>query len=81
MNLSITKRWERFLTEAVRTGRYESASEVVEEGLRLVEERDRKLAELRETIRKSIAEGGDHSDDDAASAIDLKTSEMAARGY
>ena len=50
MNVSIGEHWEKFVETAVREGRYGSASEVVREGLRLVEEREAKLKVLREEI-------------------------------
>ena len=50
MNVSIGERWEGFVASVVDQGRYGSASEVVREGLRLVEEREAKLAALRETL-------------------------------
>ena len=55
MNVSIGQRWESFVESAVRSGRYGSASEVVREGLRLVEEREARLQALRETLNASIA--------------------------
>ncbi len=55
MNVSIGERWEGFVESAVKSGRYSSASEVVREGLRLVEEREAKLTALRETLNASIA--------------------------
>ena len=61
MNVSVGSRWEAFLEAAVKSGRYGSASEVVREGLRLVEEREAKFGALRETIAASIAEGGSFS--------------------
>ena len=64
MNVSIGERWEKFIEELLATGRYGSASEIVREGLRMVEEREQKLAALRETIEASIAGGGEHSADD-----------------
>jgi antitoxin ParD1/3/4 len=42
MNVSIGDRWEAFIDAAVKNGRYASASGVVREGLRLVEEREAK---------------------------------------
>ena len=66
MNVSLGERWESFVDEIVRRGRYGSASEVVREGLRLVEEREVKLQALRETLSASIAEGGSFSDTDVA---------------
>ena len=62
MNVSIGERWERFVEGALKTGRYGSASEVVREGLRLVEEREAKLQALRDTLNASITRGGAHSD-------------------
>jgi antitoxin ParD1/3/4 len=61
MNVSIGSRWEGFVEEAVKSGRYGSASEVVREGLRLVEEREARLKALRDTINSSIAEGGSYT--------------------
>ncbi len=56
MNVSIGERWETYIEALLKTGRYGSASEIVREGLRLVEEREAKLAALRETIDAAIAE-------------------------
>ncbi|MGQ2943888.1 MAG: type II toxin-antitoxin system ParD family antitoxin [Blastomonas fulva] len=56
MNVSIGERWEAYVEALLKTGRYGSASEIVREGLRLVEEREAKLAALRETIDAAIAE-------------------------
>lgn len=56
MNVSIGERWEGYVEALLKTGRYASASEVIREGLRLVEEREAKLAALRETIEAAIAE-------------------------
>lgn len=54
MNVSMGRRWEGFVDGLVKAGRYGSASEVVREGLRLVEEREARLEALRETLRASI---------------------------
>lgn len=63
MNVSVGPRWEGFVSEIVKAGRYGSASEVVREGLRLVEEREAKLKDLRDTINASIERGGSHTDE------------------
>ncbi|WP_442581401.1 type II toxin-antitoxin system ParD family antitoxin [Mesorhizobium sp. ASY16-5R] len=52
------------MNDLVEKGRYGSQSEIVLEGLRLVEEREAKLKALRETIDASIAGGGSHSAED-----------------
>lgn len=69
MNVSIGDRWEDFVSGIVKAGRYGSASEVVREGLRLVEEREAKLQALRDTLGTSIAHGGAHGDDEVGAAI------------
>ncbi len=61
MNVSLTKELEELVAAKVKTGRYLSASEVVREALRLLEERDRikemRLAELRKEIQKGRESG------------------------
>ena len=69
MNVSLGERWESFVATAVEEGRYGSASEVVREGLRLVEEREAKLAALRQTIDAAIERGVSHTDDEVRDAI------------
>lgn len=41
MNVSLTPELDKFVADKVETGRYNSASEVVREALRLLEEHDR----------------------------------------
>jgi antitoxin ParD1/3/4 len=81
MNVSIGERWEGFVDNAVKSGRYSSASEVVREGLRLVEEREAKLAALRETLDASIAEGGRGADDELGILIEARAAELAKAGF
>jgi putative addiction module CopG family antidote len=70
MNVSVGERWEAFVEKVVRDGRYGSASEVVREGLRLVEEREAKLKALRDDINAAIEEGGDNSAEDIERMLD-----------
>lgn len=70
MNVSIGERWETFVESALKTGRYGSASEIVREGLRLVEEREAKLQALRNTLDASIARGGAHNDEAVGRHVD-----------
>ena len=81
MNVSIGKRWEEFVEGVVQDGRYGSASEVVREGLRLVEEREAKLAALRQTIEASIAEGGALSPEEVTAALTAKAQALASEGF
>ncbi len=81
MNVSIGERWEGFVDTVLKSGRYGSASEVVREGLRLVEEREARLQALRETLHASIAAGGAYTDDEVGDAIDAEAAELAKSGY
>jgi antitoxin ParD1/3/4 len=81
MNVSIGDRWEVFVDRVVKDGRYNSASEVVREGLRLVEEREAKLVALRATLDASIALGGEVTDEELDAAITAKSAELRDQGY
>ena len=81
MNVSLGERWEGFVASIVEQGRYGSASEVVREGLRLVEEREAKLKSLRATLDASIERGGSHSDQDLNAALDGKAAQLAKSGF
>ena len=80
MNVSIGDRWERFVEQTVKAGRYGSASEVVREGLRLVEEREAKLKALRATLDASIAAGGEVVEDELDQAIAARSEELKRKG-
>lgn len=70
MNVSVGQHWEDFLEALVKSGRYGSASEIVREGLRLVEERETKLKALRDTIQSALEEGGSHTWEEVEAEID-----------
>ncbi|MEG3086369.1 type II toxin-antitoxin system ParD family antitoxin [Sphingomonas sp. PB4P5] len=78
MDVAIGKRWEGFVEDAVRDGKFESASDVVNEGLRLVEQREAKLQALRETLAASIARGGAYSDEEVGAYIASRRDRRAA---
>ena len=69
MNVSLGQRWEDFVAQAVEDGRYGSASEIVREGLRLVEEREAKLTALRQTLDAAIERGGSNTADEVRAAV------------
>ena len=79
MNVSVGPRWEEFIAGLLKEGRYASATEVMREGLRLVEEREKKLAWLREKIDRSLAEGGENSDEDVGVFLDAHFASRAKR--
>ena len=68
MNVSLTKELEKFVSAKVRAGRYTSASEVVREALRLLEEHDqdraKQLAGFNRELGRRLAslDQGEHVD-------------------
>ncbi len=62
MNVSLTPELEQFVHEKVKSGRYLSASEVIREALRLLEEKDN-IRQMRiEKLRQEVAIGIEQSD-------------------
>ncbi|WP_331175202.1 type II toxin-antitoxin system ParD family antitoxin [Roseateles sp.] len=61
MNVNLTPQLEELVRAKVDSGMYSSASEVVREALRLMDEQDRlrqaKLDELRSAVREGLASG------------------------
>ena len=61
MNISLTPQLEELVKKKVESGRYGSASEVMREALRLLEERDRfqvmRIEELKAEIKKGLESG------------------------
>ena len=59
MNVNLTPELEKLVHDKVKTGRYNSASEVVREALRLLEDRDEvrvaRLAEFRGEMDRRLA--------------------------
>ncbi len=77
MNVSVGKRWEEFIDALVKSGRYASATEVMREGLRLVEEREAKFKSLRETIEASLAKGGENTIAEARAPVEKRSAQAA----
>jgi antitoxin ParD1/3/4 len=51
MNISLTPELEQLVSKKVKTGMYQTASEVIREGLRLLRERDQRHEALRRDVR------------------------------
>ena len=79
MNVSLTPELESFVKRKVAAGKYHSASEVMREALRLLEEqdaiRDMKLAALR----KQVQEGLDELDRGEGTPLDMDAIKAKAR--
>jgi antitoxin ParD1/3/4 len=56
MSADLGKTLEKSVTDLVATGRYHSKSEVLREGVRLIQERETRLAALDASIARGVAD-------------------------
>lgn len=71
MNVSLTKELEKLVENKVKSGLYHTASEVIREGLRLLDERDR-LYQLRlEELRAEVKKGAEQLDSGKGRPLDV----------
>ena len=61
-NINLTERLDRFVETRVTSGRYGNASEVVREGLRLLEQREQEEKAKLTWLRSAVREGLDQID-------------------
>lgn len=61
-NIALTPHFDQFVQDKVESGRYQSASEVVRDGLRLLEEHDRMRTGAVEKLQKDIEVGFQQSE-------------------
>lgn len=72
---------EAFVSQLVKGGRYNSRSEILREGVRLIHERETKLAALDASIMRGIVSAEAdrvHELDDVAVKLDSRYANMAA---
>lgn len=76
MNISLTQHFEEMVKNKLASGLYHSASEVIRDALRLLEERDEerelKLKELRKEIQLGIDSG-------ESKALDMEAIKLRGR--
>jgi antitoxin ParD1/3/4 len=79
MNVSLTPELEQLISDKVGTGMYQTASEVVREGLRLLKDRDER--QLRADVRAGFdsVDRGEYSDYTASSIRGL-AAQVKTRG-
>lgn len=70
ISADLGKQLEAFVAGLVETGRYNSKSEVLREGVRLIQERETKLAALDASIGRGLADANAGRTSDAASVFD-----------
>ena len=57
ISADLGKQLESYIQQLVETGRYGSKSEVLREGVRLIQDRETRLAALDASIMRGIADG------------------------
>jgi antitoxin ParD1/3/4 len=62
MNISLTPELERLVNDKVKSGMYHSASEVIREGLRLLQEQDELRKIKLTTLQREIGKGIEQAD-------------------
>ncbi|EWY36724.1 addiction module antitoxin [Skermanella stibiiresistens SB22] len=73
--------FENFIDEQLRSGRYNNASEVVRDGLRMLEDRENlrqlQIAEIRQSIEASRKDGRTTPADEVLSRLEAKYTAMS----
>jgi antitoxin ParD1/3/4 len=77
MNISLTPELEQFVTRKVESGKYQTASEVVREGLRLLLERDELHQTKLEELRREIAIGIEQAEQGKVAPLNEEAVERA----
>jgi antitoxin ParD1/3/4 len=79
MNVSLTPQLEALIRRKIETGLYSSASEVIREALRLLEERDATQSAKLEALRKDVAHGVAQLDAGEGRALDVEAIKKTGR--
>jgi antitoxin ParD1/3/4 len=72
---TLGKHFESFVQSQLASGRYNNASEVLRDALRLMEERERRMAALDASIERGVADinsGRVHDLDEVCDALDAE---------
>jgi antitoxin ParD1/3/4 len=80
MNVNLTPQLEELVRSKVSSGLYSSASEVVREALRLLQEQDRQREVKLEELRREVHRGLDSGTSESWNAAELKAKARAKRG-
>ena len=79
MNVSLTPELEQYVQDKVSTGLYYSASEVIREGLRLLQERDRMQEIQIQQLKQEIQTGLDSGEATPLNMKEVKTQARRSR--
>ena len=79
MNISLTPELERIVQEKVHSGMYRSASEVVREALRLMQEQDALQKIKLQDLRQAIQVGIEQADRGETAPLDIRKIQAAGK--
>ncbi len=82
MNVSLTPELERFVKEQVDAGRYQTASEVIRDGLRILLERQEAIISLNRKIERGLSDAADgrlHSPQEARAILQARRQARSAK--
>jgi antitoxin ParD1/3/4 len=79
MSADLGETLEKFVTKLVDSGRYRSKSEVLREGVRLIQERETRLAALDASIARGVADADAGRVKSATEVFDKLESKLAAK--
>jgi antitoxin ParD1/3/4 len=79
MSADLGKTLEEFVTKLVATGRYHSKSEVLREGVRLIQERETRLAALDASIARGVADADAGRIKSTSEVLDRLESKLKAK--
>jgi len=79
MNVSVTPELEEFVNEKVRTGLYNSASEVIRESLRLLREHDEMKKIRLDSLRSDLQKGIDSLERGEGKPLDIESIKAKGR--
>jgi antitoxin ParD1/3/4 len=72
MNVSLTPELEHFVNQKVQSGRYQTASEVIRDGLRLLLEREELHQQRLDELRREISIGIEQADKGEVAPLNAK---------
>ena len=81
MNVSIGDRWKNVIAQAVESGQYSSAEDVVTEALRMFARDQAKLEALKASIAAALENPRIVSPEELDAALEAVDAELRAEGY
>ncbi|MBU0763336.1 MAG: type II toxin-antitoxin system ParD family antitoxin [Bacteroidetes bacterium] len=79
MNISLTPELDNWVADKIKSGMYKSSSELIREGLRLLQLRDEQRTKMVEDLRNELLVGAKQLDAGKSQTLDRKLINKAKR--